>query len=191
MKRDYKKIDGTAIQILVSLICIISGAILKFVPQVRMDILCYIFCVVLILAGAFAILRFFMAEGYKELQNYNFSIGLFFILLGCIGLIRTENIIQGITGYMGMISMVLGIVILQGMVQLRVLRNPLWIAELILAVVSLTGSLFVLLDVTVVSNVIDGFSFWVFMIVGGLSLISLLLVWIGIKGDKKQNGFQQ
>ena len=182
-----KKFDGTAVQIAISSICVATGAVLIFVPQVRLDIMCYVFCIVLILAGAFAILRFFMKEGYKEIQNYGFSLGFFLILLGCSGLIRADKVIGGITGYMGMISMVLGIVILQGMVQLKALKNPVWVVELVLAIVSLVSSFLTLLDIDAINNTIENFGCLVLMIVGILSLMSLFLVWIGLKRYNKKN----
>lgn len=188
MEKQSNKPDGIIIQIVISVISILVGAALLFIPQVQINVLCYIFCGTLIVSGIISIVRFFVSAGYKELHNYRFAAGVLLCLLGCSGLLRAEDLVGNMITYMGFITMALGVIILQGMIQLKAMNRPLWVVELIFAILSLCASLIVLGNITFITDRIDHFAYWCLMIVGVLSLISLFMVWIGIKqNDRKAN----
>lgn len=180
------KRDGLTIQIILSAVSILLGVLLLFVPQVQTTTLCYAFCGALIAAGVAAIVVFFVSEAYKNLHDYNFALGVVLLVLGCCGLLRVDDLAADFALYMGFTALILGVVILQSMVQMRVLQNKLWIVELILTIVSILGAVFVLADVKPVINAVEGFAYWVILIAGAASLISLLLSSIGIHRNVKK-----
>ena len=171
---------------MISVICIIVGVILLFVPQIQLNVVCYVFCAILIIAGIFAILRFYKEEGFKEIDNYYFSLGLFLIFTGCVGLIKANDIIGNLSGCIGMISLILGILILQGMVQLKAMNTRLWIVEAVLSVVTLCGSSLTLIGFSPLEDAIYGFDYYVFTISGVLSLVSFFIVWSVLKVEKRK-----
>ena len=77
-------------------------------------------------------------------------------------------------------SLVLGVLILQGTVQIKVLDYAAWILTLILTIACLAGAFRVLAGVKPVTNLIAGFSSWLLLICGGSCLFSMIVTWICI-----------
>lgn len=71
---------------------------------------------------------------------------------------------------MGITALCLGVLILQGTVQMRILGNRLWVVNLFLTIASLAGAVLVLADVKAVTGRISGFTYWVLLIVGAACL---------------------
>ena len=172
--------DALMIQIIVACISILLSLLLLFVPQVSISVLCYIFCGGMIAVGVGMIVSFFLAEAYKQMHNYFFSLGVMSIILGCCGLLRNGELCDRFTFFIGVTALVLSVFILQNMVQMRVLRNPLWVIELVLAVPSLIGAILVLVDLKPLLKKLPTFPYWALLIASGLSLISLLLTSLGL-----------
>ena len=131
-------------------------------------------------------MRFYKEEGFKEIDNYYFSLGLFLIFTGCVGFIKANDIIRNLSGCIGRISLILGILILQGMVQLKAMNTRLWIVEAVLSVVTLCGSLLTLIGFSPLEDAIYGFDYYVFTIAGVLSLVSFFIVWSVLKVEKRK-----
>ena len=173
-------------QIIISVVCIALGLLLIFVPQVDVTVLSYIFCAALIVSGVVAIVAFFLTGAYKSLHNYQFAVGSLLLILGCCGLLRADELANRLDLYIGLIALTLSVVILQSTVQMKVLENKLWIAEIVLTVVSLIGSVIILADVRAILDHVTDFTYWALTVVGALSLVSLLLVSIGLKAENKK-----
>ena len=173
--------SGLSFQIIVSAVCIMLGILLLFIPQINILTLTYVLCAALVIVGLIYILSFFIEERYRNLQDYHFALGVMLMILGICGLLRAVDLATQIAFYIGLASLVLSIFILQSTVQLKVLKSNLWIAEFILTIVSVTGSVCVLADVRALLDRVEGFSYWVLLFVGIFSLVSLLLAWIGLR----------
>ncbi|MBO6055109.1 MAG: DUF308 domain-containing protein [Oscillospiraceae bacterium] len=172
--------DALPLQILLALISILLGILLLFVPQISISVLCYFFCGGMIAIGIGMIVAFFVSDAYKLLHNYFFSIGVLIIILGCCGLIRNSELCERFTFFLGVTALVLSVFILQNTIQMRVLNNPLWIADLILAVPSIIAAILVLVDLKPLLKWIPTFPYWALLISSILSLVSLLLTTIGL-----------
>ena len=181
-----KSPDGLKLQILLSVISIFLGLILILVPEISMVTLTYVFCIVLILFGITSIVEFFMYDRYKSLRNYMFSFGVLLVILGCCGLLRAIDLAQRFEEFTGLLILLLAIMILQSSVQLKVLKNGLWIPELIFALVSITMAVIILTDWRFVLDKAERFNYFALVITGCLSLISLLLLVIGLNVAKKK-----
>ncbi|MBO4914899.1 MAG: DUF308 domain-containing protein [Oscillospiraceae bacterium] len=181
-----KKRDGLILQIVISVVCAAVGILLLFVQEVQESTLCSIFCYVLLAAGVVSIIAFFATKGHRRLHDYRFAYGVVLLVLGVVGLIRADALVAGLTVCIGLVTLVLAVVILQGFVQLRVVGNRIWIVELVLTVLSLAGSILVLLSVKPIFNLIKDFPYWVLTCVGIFSLVSLLLVWAGLKYSNRE-----
>lgn len=184
---EKKQLDGMVVQILVSAITVIIGALLLFVPQIKAEVFCCTFCVVLIIVAVISFIRFFVSEAYKRLHDYHFAIGIMLLILGICGLLGIEQFAKYFETYMGLISLILGTVILQSTVQLKLLNSPLWIVELVFSTAVLLGVIPVLAEITVALERVNDYTYWVFFISGILSLVSLLIAWIGIRGSQKMD----
>ena len=186
--------DGLVVQVVLALISIALGVLLLFLPDIQVKALCYVFCgaliavgvIFIIAAGIGSISMFFITQAYKRLHEYGFALGVLLLVMGCIGLLRTEAMVADFQGYLGFAALLSGVLMLQGTVQLRVLGNRLWIPDLVLTALCLTGSALVLADARPVLEAIQGFAYWVLLITGALSLVSLLFSSIGVFGEKKR-----
>lgn len=183
---EKKKPSGMMIQLLVSVVAIILGALLIFVPDMKTVTLCYIFCSALIVLGIVLVIRFFLGESFKRLNNYQFSVGIILVMLGVCGLINAVNLSGSIDLYMGILALVLGALMLESMVRLQAVNHPLWIPVLVIAVLTFLGSIPILAGIAWVLDNIPMYTYWVLFIVGILHLIGMLLTWIGMKKAKKE-----
>lgn len=172
--------DALVIQIILACISILLSLLLLFVPQVSISVLCYFFCGGLVAVGVGMIVSFFLAEAYKQMHNYFFSLGVMSIILGCCGLLRNSELCDRFTFFIGVTALVLSVFILQNMVQMRVLHSFLWVVELVLAVPSIIGAVLVLVDLKPLLKKLPSFPNWALLIASGLSLVSLLLTSLGL-----------
>jgi uncharacterized membrane protein HdeD (DUF308 family) len=172
--------DALPLQILLALISILLGILLLFVPQISISVLCYFFCGGMIAVGIGMIVAFFVSDAYKLMHNYFFSIGVLIIILGCCGLIRNSELCDRFSFFIGVTALVLSVFILQNTIQMRVLNNSLWVADLILAIPSTIAAILVLVDLKPLLKWIPTFPHWALLVSSILSLISLLLTSIGL-----------
>lgn len=167
-------------QILLSAVAIGLGYLLLFNNTVQIATLCQLFCGGLVIVGIVSIIAYFVSNDYKRIDRYGFTLGVMMILLGCIGLLRMESLTANFEIYTGMLALVLGVLTLQGTVQVKVMDYAVWILNLILAIVSIGGAFCVLSNITFVTQLVAGFSNWMLLVCGGASLFSLLVTWICI-----------
>ena len=176
---------GMIYQIVLSSVSILLGALLLFVPDVGFRLLCTILCGALIAAGVGGVAVFFLSKGYLRLRDYRFALGVLLLILGCCGLLRIDEMTEAFTFYMGLVALILSVILLQETVQLRVLKNRLWAAALLLTIVTLTGSTLVLVNPAPILTRIPEFPCWVLFLVGICSLIGLLFAVCGVRHAEK------
>ena len=168
--------NGVITQIILSLISTGVGALLLFLPGVQTIQLCYIFCGGMIGAGVVLIARFFITKAFSRLYDYSFSLGIFCLILGICGILRITVIDSHFQLTCGFLLLLLGILILQGMVQLNAVDNLFWILLMIFTTVTLVASVLLILDVQAVIGLIPGLTYWLLFGAGIASLLSLLIV---------------
>ena len=180
------KRSGALMQAILSVIAIALGALLLFVPQIQVKTLCYIFCGALIAVGVASVITFFVTESYRNMESYDFALGVMLLLLGCCALLRVGELAEDFEIYMGITSLFLAVLILQGTVQMRVLQNKLWMVNMALTVISIVSSVLVLADVRAVTGSVSGFTWWVLLLVGAACLLSLLLTTLGVRHERRK-----
>ena len=79
-------------QILFSAVAIVLGYLLLFKPSIQVITLCQILCGSLVAVGVVAIVSFFLSGDFKRIDRYGFAIGTMLIILGCIGLLRINEV---------------------------------------------------------------------------------------------------
>ena len=167
-------------QIMLSAVAGALGYLLLFNKNVQVITLCQVFCGGLVAVGIISIVSYFLSGDYKRIDRYGFAYGVLLIILGFIGLLRITDLTGNFELYTGMLSLILGVLILQGAVQVKVLHYPVWVLNLILAVVSICGAFCVLSRIQAVTDRVAGFSSWVLLITGASCLIGMLIVGICI-----------
>ena len=104
------------------------------------------------------------------------------VLLGLIGILRTEQTTEGFLFFIGLGSLVLGIMILQGTLTLRAKSSRFWIANLVLTVLALGVNFVWFADIHSVRETFrGGFAYWAVLLTGLMSYASMILTWLGQK----------
>ena len=179
MKNSTSK-SNVITQVLLTVVAGALGYLLLFDKNVQIVTLCQILCGGLVAAGVIAIVSYFLSGDYKRIDRYGFAIGVTLILLGCIGLLRMSSLTANFEIYITLLSLILGILTLQGTVQIKVLNYPVWILTLILSIACLGGAFCILSNIAVIVQMVAGFSNWVLLISGCSCLLSLIITWICI-----------
>lgn len=167
-------------QILFAGVAVALGYLLLFNKSVQITTICQILCGGLIVVGVVSIVSFFVSNDYKRIDRYGFALGTLLVLLGIIGLMRSAELSSHFDLYAGLFSLVLGILTLQGTVQVKVLNYAIWMINLVLTIACLAGAFCVLSGITTVTGLIAGFPNWLLLISGASCLFSLLTTWICI-----------
>ena len=175
-KREKAGANGVIMQIILSVIGAGVGALLLFLPGIQTKQLCYVFCGGMIGAGIVLIARFFITKAFSRLHDYSFSLGIFFLILGVCGILRIDVIDSHFQLTSGFLLLVLGVMVLQGMVQLNAVDNLFWILLMLFTTVTLIASVLLILDVQAVISLIPGLPYWLLFGAGVASLLSLLIV---------------
>lgn len=186
MKQTTSK-SGIITQVLLAAVGVAVGYLLLFSKTVEIGTLCQLLCGGLVTAGIISIVSFFLAGDYKRIDRYGFAIGVLLVMFGCIGFLRIDSLTSNFGIYMGMLSLILAVLTLQGTVQMKVLDYAVWILNLILTIVCLAGSFCVLAEIKAITDLVNGFSGWVLLINGICCLFSLIVTWICIiLADKRE-----
>ena len=179
MKTNTSK-SNVVTQIFFAAVAIILGYLLLFYKDIQIVTLCQILCGGLIFVGVVSIVAYFLGGDFKRIDRYGFAIGVLLILAGIIGLIRIGDLTANFEMYAAAFSLVLGVLILQGTVQIKVLDYAAWILTLVLTIACLAGAFCVLAGIKPVTNLVAGFSSWLLLICGGSCLFCMIVTWICI-----------
>ena len=179
MKNSTSK-SNVVSQVLFSAVAIVIAYLLLFNKNVAVGFLCQILCGGLVAIGVAAIVSYFVTKDYKRIDRYGFALGALLIMLGCIGFMRMTDLTNSFEIYTGLFSLLLGVLILQSTVQVKVLNYAVWVINLLLTIACLFGAFCVLADITLITQAVPGFSSWVLLISGVSSLLSLIITWICI-----------
>ena len=184
-EKKAKKLDGAVAQLILSAVCIVLGALLLFVPQVQKTTLSIAFCIAVLVAGVVLITAYFAAKGYERPKDYRFAAGIAMLVIGIVGFIRLDALSERIVFVIGAVTLVLAMIMLQSVVQMLSLKSVLWIPELVFTVLAVAAAVLILADVRALLDKVADFPYWVLVCAGALSLISMLLVRIGLKQAAK------
>jgi flagellar biosynthesis GTPase FlhF len=167
-------------QILLAAVAIAIGYLLLFSKSAAVITLCQILCGGIVAIGIASIASFFLAGDFRRIDRYGFALGTLLVLMGLIGLIRINDVTANFEFFTGLVSLILGVLVLQGTVQMKVLDYPIWILNLVISLASIAGAFCVLSGITIITGKIAGFSSWVLLICGCACLFSMLVTWICI-----------
>jgi hypothetical protein len=167
-------------QILLASVAIAIGYLLLFSKSAAVITLCQILCGGIVAIGIASIASFFLAGDFRRIDRYGFALGTLLVLMGLIGLIRINDVTANFEFFTGLVSLILGVLVLQGTVQMKVLDYPIWILNLVISLASIAGAFCVLSGITIITGKIAGFSSWVLLICGCACLFSMLVTWICI-----------
>jgi hypothetical protein len=180
-----KRISGLGIQVALSIVCIILGALLLLSSEINVTTLSVVFCVALLFAGAAALFIFFFTGAYRRMSDYSFAAGVLMLLLGICGLARIDIVAASFYAYSGIVALVLGVMMLQTAVSLTVLGSPLNVMQFIFAGIVLACSVIIIDNVELILTPIPVFPEITLLVSGALSVIGLCVNWFAAR---RENG---
>ncbi len=146
MNEKKKSLFSTAVVSLIPAISILVAVLILFVPQIEVKDICYFICGFVVILGIYMIVRYFMTGGYERLNEYGFSEGVLFVLLGICGLVSAERIAVSFLTALGLLLLLSGVIKLQYALDLKCMEDRAWAGFFAVTIVLLGFSVSVILN---------------------------------------------
>lgn len=159
----------------VAIVAAVLGALLLFVPQISADKICYLMCGAVVIGGIYSIVHYFLSNAFQEAQDYGFSAGVFLVVLGILGFIKTESIVDFFPVALSVISLLYGVILLQDALDLKRLGSGRWSMVLGVSVVVILVAMADLIN-PFSKEVQTLLSYWVILVTGVVLLVSKLML---------------
>ena len=178
-KRINRNYAAMMAEIVLSVLCIIAGAILSIDKAFPVIGFVYVMSGFAIVGGVWLVLRFFMKEEYRAVSNFDFSTGILMITVGVL-LILQAKVVTGYFIYvLACVLIVLGVCILQFFLQCAFMRGPFsaFLNFVFAAAVIALGAAFLVVDYKTILENLQYFYLGV-MAAGILGILSLLMTFV-------------
>ena len=146
MNEKKKSLFSTAVVSLIAAISILVAVLILFVPQTEVKDICYFICGFVVILGIYMIVRYFMTGGYERLNEYGFSEGVLFVMLGICGLVSAERIAVSFLTALGLLLLLSGVIKLQYALDLKCMEDRAWAGFFAVTIVLLGFSVSVILN---------------------------------------------
>lgn len=177
---------GVWIRVAIAVVSIAIGALLLFVPAITTRIIAMSFSILLIVAGGAFITYFFTSGAFRRVRDNTFSIGVLLAILGICGLVKLDDLVTVFPFCIGLVTLLLGILMLQETVQLTVLGTKANIAEFVLTVLTVLAGIVVITDFRLILDSAPIFPELSLFIAGILTLVCLLISVIAIRAVRRR-----
>lgn len=172
---------GMMAVVMLSVLFLVIGVVMYLYPQMEMRNFTYVISGFFLVGGAWEVCRYFLKEEYRNVANYDFSAGVFLLILGCLSIIKEPSFTKQMYLLLGALVLAEGITLVQYFVDLIALKSALWPAMLILAACEVILAVCILVDAG--GWFTDG-SFVLYLslfISGVIGLISLFIVALRVR----------
>lgn len=130
----------------ISLIYLLLGALLILIPKLQLQYICYGISIVLVILGIVFIVKYFLTESYKNLNQYGFSIGVFLVLIGICTLVKNEQMAKSFQTYIGVCILLTAIIKLQNAMDLKALKDRAWSVICIVSMVIMVCAIIIIIN---------------------------------------------
>lgn len=144
--KEKKSGIGSGSVIAISIIYILLGLAMLFVPKIKEVYIVYVICAALIVVGIMLIVRYFMNSSFKDIQEFGFSGGVLAIVAGFCVMVRSASVAQAFGLFLGICILLTAILKLQNAVDLNSMENRSWLIFLIIALAFMVAAVWIILD---------------------------------------------
>ena len=171
-KKDPKNMTNLVV-ILMALVFIGLAAIMLFVPDIELkpEYLCYVVGAAVVIAGIVQIVRYFITDAYKNMNEYGFSIGTLCVILGICILLRASVIGGVIDLFLGCFVLLMGVVMLQHSLDLRRMADATWGLVIVLAALSMLCGVGLILKPSPDKIAYASYIWWIVLIVSAVGFL--------------------
>ncbi len=170
------------IVIVTALIFMALSSLVLFVPDVifKPSYLCYVVGGAVIIVGIVQIVRYFVNDAYRNMNEYGFSIGTLMIILGICVLLRAEVISGVIDLVLGVVVLLMGIIMLQHSLDLKRMNDAVWGLVIVIAALVIACGVVLILKPSPLQISYEVLIWWIVLISSALGLIVNLYTMIRI-----------
>lgn len=178
--------------IVTALVFIALSALVLFMPEAGFQpgYLCYVVGAVLIIVGMIQIVRYFINDAYRNMNEYGFSIGTLLVILGVCVLLRAEVISGVIDLVLGVVVLLMGIILLQHSLDLKRMSDAVWGLVIVIAVLVIACGVVLILKPSPLQISYDVIIWWIVLVSSVLGLLVNLYTMIRIalykRSEKKK-----
>lgn len=160
---------------------LLMGALLLFVPQIQIIHICYGLSGVLVFVGIIQIVHYFLAESYRNMNEYGFAIGVLGVILGMCALVRVQAIANSFLLVLGIFLLLTAIIKLQYAMDLKSMKDPVWVAAIILAALLIAGAVCVIINPFKDPELHKLVTYYLLLVDGVVGIISNIYLFIRVK----------
>ena len=132
--------------VMLSVLFLLIGIVMLVFPHLELKNFAYVTGGFFLAGGAWEITRYFLKEEYRNIANYDFSIGISLLIAGVIIVLRVESVVVFMYLLLGALVLLEAITLLQYTVDLKALGSGGWWATLIGSAALVVMSVGILLD---------------------------------------------
>lgn len=131
-----EKIKPNFIVIAMAVLFIVIGLSLVFLVPAYITLrqICYLLAIFILAVGVFYIIRYFVKESYKNLQEYGFSIGVILVIIGLLAIIRVPILTNYFIFSLGVFMLFASVFKLQTAMDLNALHDKSFVFWLCVAI---------------------------------------------------------
>lgn len=188
LEKSRRKGSGsTGYVIAAECIFLLIGAVLLFVPKIQIIHICYGLSGVLVFVGIIQIVHYFLTESYRNMNEYGFAIGVLGVILGMCALVRVQAIADSFLLVLGIFLLLTAIIKLQYAMDLKSMKDPMWVVAIILAVLLIAGAVCVIINPFQNMELHKLVTYNLLLVDGSLGIISNIYLFIRVKlYDRKE-----
>ncbi|MCI9176445.1 MAG: DUF308 domain-containing protein [Lachnospiraceae bacterium] len=192
MDEKKKNLFSTVVVSVMAIIFIAVAVLILFVPGIEVKDICYFISGFVVVLGIYMIVRYFMSAGYERLNEYGFSEGVLFVLLGICGLVSAERIAASFLTALGLLLLLSGVIKLQYALDLKCMGDKAWAGFFAVTVLLLGFSVSVILKPFEDTDFFQNYTAGILLADGIVEIVNILYLNFRVKayrqsGEKSQD----
>lgn len=176
---------STGYIIIAEILYALLGVVLLLVPGIELIHICYGLSILLVFAGIVLIVRYFMTESYRNLNEYGFSIGILGVILGMCALVRAQLWVKSFLPVLGIALLLMAVTKLQYAMDLKSMKDQMWILVLVVAVLLTSGAVCVVINPFKGEGIRQKITCYLLILDGILGVVGNLYLYIRLRLFKR------
>ena len=172
----------------ISIIFMVIGLAMMFmIPDyVTVKQICYVIAMAILVIGISLIVRYFLREEFRNPHEYDFSIGVLFVIVGSIALIRATPLSENFPFALGVLMLFAAILKLQMAMDLRALHDRGFSIWLFITIIFTVCAVVIILNPFSSAASRITFTEYAFIADGAITFIDAVYVYFRIKASNKK-----
>ncbi len=143
--------------------------------------------VVLVIIGIILIVKYFLEESYKNLNQYGFSIGVFLVIIGVCTLVKNQEMAKSFQLYIGVCILLSAIIKLQNAMDLKALKDRTWGVICVVSLVIVVCAVLIIMNPFSDRNYEIALTYFSLLFDGIISLFSYHYLAFKIRQNEKKS----